>query len=66
MKMTAAAAPILAAAFAGALALLPAALIAQTQNGPTNSPSTATPNGASVVTPVAYVSLDQVPRGRAW
>jgi len=64
MKMTAAAAPILAAAFAGALALLPAALRAQTQNGSTNSPSTATANGASVVTPVAYVSLDQVPRGK--
>jgi Disulphide bond corrector protein DsbC len=43
-----------------ALALLPAMSPAQAQNSSSSTP----PNAASVVTPVAYVSLDQVPRGQ--
>ena len=58
IRITAAA---VAVAFAGALAFFPA-LPVLSQNGGAN-PSV-TPNGATVVTPIAYVSLDQVPRGK--
>jgi len=58
IRITAAA---VAVAFAGALAFFPALPVLSQNSGANPS---ATPNGATVVTPIAYVSLDQVPRGK--